>query len=405
MAPLPVEILRGVYLGILTGIIPALAAWGLGFLFKYLTGVSIPGFGVVVLALALAGVNGGLLALTDPTIQESANATAVLVAIVVVLMLSLYAHAKGDAMGATFPKHVSLSRLRERTLSADVVELVGGRGQVRVEVVGPVTDIEGYPPVPVDVRAAIQAGEWTFPGDLPLAELESRLAERLRTEFDLTDVAVSIDQQGRATVAAAPPISGLSKRVPAGERAVSVDCLVPTGVARGDVVTVVAADTKVEGTVVSARSGGGPLIDSEPDGGTPGLPDDEPISPSSTTVGGQGRLTVTIPQSDVDVLLAATEPSIVVRARGKRREFELVSLLRRAGKRFQKLTLRENGALDGVTLRDADVREAYGVAILAVRRPDGWVLAPRGDTALESGDAVFAVGSRDALDAFAGAVS
>ncbi len=49
MAALPVEVVLGVYLGLLTGIIPALVAWSLGFLFKYFTGVSVP---------ALAGPRG-----------------------------------------------------------------------------------------------------------------------------------------------------------------------------------------------------------------------------------------------------------------------------------------------------------------------------------------------------------
>ena len=59
MASLPFEVLFGIYLGLLTGIVPALVAWALGFGFKYFTGVSIPGFGVVVLALAIAGASGG----------------------------------------------------------------------------------------------------------------------------------------------------------------------------------------------------------------------------------------------------------------------------------------------------------------------------------------------------------
>lgn len=38
MASLPVEILFGVYLGLLVGIIPALISWALGFIFKYARG-------------------------------------------------------------------------------------------------------------------------------------------------------------------------------------------------------------------------------------------------------------------------------------------------------------------------------------------------------------------------------
>jgi len=180
MAPVPVEVLFGIYLGILTGIIPALVAGVLGFAFEYLTNVTAPGFGVVVLGLAIAGINGGFLALNDPTLRQDASGTVVIVAIVVVLMITLYAHARGDELGATFPHRVSLRGLRERTLSSDVVELVGNRGEVRVEVTGEVEDIEGYPLLPDAIRAGIHDGEWRLPADLPLSELESRFAKRLR---------------------------------------------------------------------------------------------------------------------------------------------------------------------------------------------------------------------------------
>lgn len=254
---LPVQVLLGIYLGILTGIIPALVAGVLGFLFKYFTGVSIPGLGVVALALAVAGVNGGLLALNDPTIRANENATALLVAIIVVLMLALYAHAKGDKLGASLPRHISLRDLTQRSLSVDVIERVGGRGQVRVQIAGEVGNMEGYPPLSTELRTEIGDDEWTFPADIPLAELETRLADRLRTDYDLADVAVRLDERARATINAAPPTGGLSRRVPEGERAVSIAALLPTGVARGDKVRVRTETGTVTGTVAGARTSGG----------------------------------------------------------------------------------------------------------------------------------------------------
>jgi len=89
-----------------------------------------------------------------------------------------------------------------------VIELVGGRGRVSVEVTGEVNDMEGYPPLPTETRRSILDGDWTFPADLPLA-VEERFAERLQTELDLADVTVRIDEQARATVAAAPPTGAL----------------------------------------------------------------------------------------------------------------------------------------------------------------------------------------------------
>ncbi|MFB6307718.1 MAG: potassium channel family protein [Haloarculaceae archaeon] len=411
MASLPVEILLGIYLGLLVGIIPALASWAMGFAFKYFTGVTIPGFAVVVLAIALAGVNGGLLALTDRSITQSPNAPRILTAIVLVGMVSLYAHSKGDQMGATFPRRLSLRSLREKGLSKDVVELVGGGNQVRIHVVGEVADMEGYPPLPEDVRAEIRASEWTFPADLRIRELEERLAERLETKFDLGDVSVSVDEKGRATVVAAPPFSGLSKRVGSGRHAVSVDALLPTGLARGDEVTLITADAQARGTVVSARSGDG-TGSREPTLAAPETveaDDTEEVSAAPvrapTTDGGEGRITVAVRRTDAQPLLRADTAKVVVESRGTRREFELVSLLRRADQRFRRLTVREGGDLDGVTLAAAGLRETHGVGVLAVRKADGWKIAPDSGTRIEAGDDLYAVGTRDGLDAFAEAVA
>ncbi|ELZ45836.1 TrkA-C domain protein [Halorubrum californiense DSM 19288] len=416
---LPVEIVFGIYLGVITGIVPALVAGVLGFVFKYVTDVTIPGLGVVVLSLAIAGVNGGLLALNDETIRSSERAPAILTAIVVVLMLSMYAHAQGDRLGASVPKRISLKQLRDRTLSTDVIELVGGRGRVAVEVAGEVNDMEGYPPLPADTRRAILDGDWTFPADLPLAELEDRFAERLRTELDLADVAVRIDEQARATVSAAPPTGALSKRVPAGKRAVSVSALVPTGIARGDVVRVITPDLDAEGAVIAARSSGtpepgagaaskpapaagddpDPADDARTDGGEEAVAA-PPAATAPTTTGGEGRVTLALDRSEATALLRADRGRVLVLSRGTRREYELTALLRRAGKRFRKVSVVAGGPLDGHTIGEAEVRETYDVAVLAARH-ESWTIAPDGSQALSADDDLFVVGSRDALDRFA----
>ncbi|MFB6095951.1 MAG: potassium channel family protein [Haloferacaceae archaeon] len=433
MQSFPVQILLGIYLGVLSGIIPAVVAGVLGFIFRYFTGVSIPGFGVVVLALAVAGINGGLLALNDPTIKQGENATAFIVAILVVLMLALYAHAKGDKLGSSLPRRMSLRALTARTLSTDVVELVGGRGQVRITPVGEVGDMEGYPPLPAELRGDLRDGEWTFPADVPLAELETRLADRLRTDYDLADVSVRLDERARATIAAAPPVGGLSRRVPAGKRAVSVDALLPTGVARGEEVRVGVGDTAVTGTVVSAKTSGseeplrkavtlptgtppgGESTDGEPapDGGRPRDPRTDggeeaaeaPTLQTPVTTGGEGRLTVAVDRGDAAALLGAERGRVVVRSRGTRREFELTALLRRVGQRIRRVTVASEGPLDDVAIGEAKVHDVYGVAILAVRHGGEWQVAPRGETRLAAGDELFVVGTRDALASFAEAAA
>ncbi|WP_276298919.1 potassium channel family protein [Halorussus lipolyticus] len=408
-----VELLLGIYIGVLTAVVPALVAWSLGFTFRYFTGVTIPGFGVLVFGVAIAGIQGGLLGLLDPQFVTSPTA---LVSALVVMMATLYAHAQGDRMGAEFPRRFTLRGLRDRGLSADAIERVGRFGQVRVGVTGDVGDVEGYPSLPDDLRATIRAGEWTFPADLPLSELELRLEERLRTDYDLAAVSATIDAKGRATVSAAPPAGSLSRRVPTGHRAVSVDALVPTGLARRDEVTVSTPETEVEGTVLSARSGSGSETDARapvsrptsPDADTPATTDGTdstvkmatPSAASGQATGGEGRVTVAVPRREARTLLGAASAAIRVRARGTRREFELLSLLRRDGKRIRRVELAGGGPLDGTLLGDAAVRDEFGIAVLAVRRGSEWTVAPAGTTRLTAGDELYVVGQRDALDRF-----
>ncbi len=411
MAPLPVDslpvqVLLGVYLGLLIGIVPALVAGTLGFAFKYVTGVTIPGLGVVVLGLAIAGVNGGLLALNDPAVRSAANAPTLVVAILVVLMLTLYAHARGDALGARLPRRLNLRKLADRTLSADVIEIVDARRQVRVRVTGEVSDVEGYPGLPADLRAALRAVTYSFPADLPVADLERRAAERLRQEFDLAEVRVEVDDRGRATVAAAPPVGTVSKRVESGERAVSLATLVPTGVVRGDAVTVLSDGETFEGRVVAARSAGVAVSAPPPADATDGDPasDPEATPTAPTTAGGEGRVTVAVPADRAAALLERAPTQVAVRPRESSREYELVSLLRRAGNRFERVTVREDGPLDGVTIAGADVRRRHGVTVLAVRSGGEWRLGPDGGTTLSAGDDLYAAGRHDALAAFTEAI-
>lgn len=256
---------------------------------------------------------------------------------------------------------------------------------------------------------------WEFPGDLRLSALEERVADRLRSEFDLQDVSVTVDERGQATVAAAPPAAGVSKRTPPGKRAVSVETLVPTGVARGDEVAVLTGDDgRIEGTVVSARSGGSggaPQTGaSTAAGGGGGDDDDEGVDAADqpvqaaapTTTGGDGRVTVAVSRADAERLLATGGAPVVVQSRSTGREYELLGVLRRAGRRVRRVTLGEGDPL-GVAASPAGVRDEYGVSVLAVRDGDGggWRVAPDATATLAGGQELFVAGSRSALDQFA----
>ncbi|WP_336343803.1 TrkA C-terminal domain-containing protein [Halalkalicoccus ordinarius] len=394
---LPVQLLLGVYLGVLTGVLPALVSWALGFSFRYVTGVTVPGLAVVVLGTALAGISGGLMGLLDPAVAETWVSV---VALLVVMMGCLWAHDQGDEMGAEFPRRLTLGTLRDHTLPRDVVERVGRFGQVRVRIRAPIGDVEGYPSLPDDVRRRLRADAWTFPADLPIPALESRLATRLRREYDLADVTVSIDDEGMATVAAAPAPGGLSRRVPEGKRGVSIETLVPTGLARGDRVRISLPERTVEATVLSVTEGTeGHAEASESDATDDTAEKEEPERRAAVAAGGEGRVTVTVPSGAVADVLESTQPRLTAYPRGTRREFDLVALLGRAGVRFASLQVGSAG-LAGTALEDRETRERHGVALLGVRHADGWRIAPRGDVALAAGDELLVAGPVKALRTF-----
>ncbi len=414
MTAFPLEVLLGIYLGLLTGIVPAFVAGSLGFLVRYFTGVSLPGFGVVVLALSIASVQGGLLGLVEPDIAQSPR---LLVAVLVVLMLALYAHNQGDSLGASLPRRLSLKNLRQRTLSADVIEIVGSVGQVTIRPSGEIRDIEGYPPLPPTLRQTLKNGSWRLPADLPLAELARRLEDRLRTEYDLTDIAVTVDERGRATIAAAPPSSGLSKRVPAGQRAVSLSTVIPTGLARGDLVRVriqsgSESDKPVEATVLSVESdadtkdsGAGADDTSSEDGDPPAAP--KPAG--NATAGGNGRVTLAVPRTVTGRLLAAESPRIEVLPRGTNDLFEAFTRIRTAGYGVRHVTsspvLDQSGAADATPKVDP---AAYDLEVLAIKRAGvetgdrrrGWVFGPGLERALAPGDEAYVAGRTTDLRRF-----
>lgn len=406
MVSLPVDILLGLYLGALVGVLPALCVWAASFGFRYREGLSLPRGGAVALGLALAALTAFVLSVVGEATLDAAGPFRLGLAAGVVVALSAYAHTKGDRMAAEFPRRLSLSDLRGQAISREKADLVEDGTAVRVRVVGEVTDVDGYPPLSESMRTELRNAEFELPADLRLSELEARVAQRLETIYDLAAVEVDVDDRGRARVGAAPPFSGLSKRIDGGRHAVTVSGLVPTGIARGDEVTVITPSAQVRGTVISARS---PGEDADPPEIEP-RPEDDPADREEvprpvrtpTTAGGDGQVTVAVTRTDVQPLLRATETKIVVESRDIDREYEVVSLLRRVGHHIRRIAVRSGSQLDGRSLGRTDLREDHDLAVLAVRKASGWQIAPSGETILEAGDELFAAGTRENLDRFDG---
>lgn len=382
----------GLYVGVLTGVFTGFLAFLLAFGFKYVAGVKLSDRMALLIGLSIAGLQGGLLGLLKE--PEQLRSPTVLSALLLVLMMTLFAHKKGTDLGEHLPRGVWARALWQRTLSSEAVERIGRFGQVRVRVSGEVGDVDGYPPLPERLRADIQSETWTFPADLPLSELETRLHDRLRTAYDLAAVRVAIDAQGRATVSAAPPLGGLSRRVPSDKRAVSVEATLPAGLARGDSVDLQVAEEWLSADVLSVRPGGEEGADEDDSGD-----ESEPAAVRRRREGGAGRVTVAVAPTRAGNVVERGVDGLLANARGRGSEFELVSVLRRGGERFRKLTVREASGVDGARLADLDLRSAHGVDVLAIGRGAEWTVAPGGSATLAGGDELFAVGPKAGLTA------
>ncbi len=70
----------------------------------------------------------------------------------------------------------------------------------------------------------------------------------------------------------------------------------------------------------------------------------------------------------------------------------------------RELALGPGGVTDR-SLRDARIRERFGVTVVAIRRPDGLMLNPPPDTMLRAGDVVRVFGLTDQVEAFAAAAA
>lgn len=392
----------GVYVGVLTGVFTGFLSFLLAFGFQYVAGVKLSDRIGLMIGLGVVGLQGTRL-LRDPSFLRSPT---ILAALLVVMLVTLFAHQKGADLGKELPKGALTHRLWKRTLSSETVERIGRFGQVRVRVSGEVDDVDGYPPLPDRLRTEIAEGSWTFPADLPLAELETRLADRLRSEYELAAVRATIDAEGRATVAAAPSSGGLSRRIPPGRRGVGVDATLPAGLARGDEVELAVDDEWLRGSVVSVterRPEGAPERESEtPDGEDE---TDRSASAATETPGGEGRAIVAVPFEQVETVVDGDVRGVLARSRGGGPEFELVTLLRRGGERFQKLTVRPGSDGEGVRLAELALRPEHGVDVLALRRADEWTFAPTGATTLRAEDDLFAVGPKAGLAALAEVVA
>lgn len=407
MASAYVELILGISLGVIVGVLPAIVAFLLGTALPSLAERRFARLVVGLVSLPAAVVVAVFLDVAPPGIEQAPRIVA---GGTVVVLSVLYGFSLGARVGSALRRDGGAEREHGRPLSSSAIDSVDATGQVTISPSTDVGDVSGYPPLSEDLRATIASEQWRLPADLPLSELEARIERQLRTTYGLSQVDVTVDPRGTASVDAAPPVTGIARRVPDGCRAVSLPTLLPDGVTPGDVAVIETEAGTVDAVILSASPGrtreersastdrfSGPTDRSpsgEPGSDHRSLGDGTDGSPTSSD--DLDRVTVAVPTAAADALLAADGATVAVKSRDTRPDFRAISSLDRSGYAVR------------VTTVDADVLDALGsdrrdVSTFAARPPgedaaDDWTFDPD-LSSLETGWEAVVVGEAATLGA------
>ncbi|MCU4741397.1 hypothetical protein [Natronoglomus mannanivorans] len=391
MGDIPYESLIGIAYGLLTGFVPALVvgvgAIGVGLVGDRSVSISVP-VPVSVPIGTLATIAGAIgigvaIGIFDPNAGRS-ELTRLTMASTVAGLIGVVATSHGSQIARELPRDRTFPTVRGQALSADAVDAVDAMGQVTIRPTGAIREFEGYPPLSPELRTSLEDGSWRFPADLQLVELERRLAQRLRTAYDLSQVDVSIDGRGRATIAAAPPAKGVATTLSEGTRAVTVSGLLPTGIERGDSVAISARGRGVRGEVLAVGTeSDSPGHDNEDEDGNRFERATDRRHADTGFDGGVGQLTVAVETADAGALLEASTHRLVVLPSGDNHEFEAATLLEDAGEPVTAVEVADGESIDPA--------ETLGVC-----SDEQWQFASdETDTNMESAARAFVVGSRE----------
>lgn len=135
-----------------------------------------------------------------------------------------------------------------RELDGDVSQLVKAVGRVvAVEIPEDIEDVEGYDPVSEEAKAEMRNKTLLFPRKLTVADLEARVAARLRDDYDVGYVDVDIDENGAVEyIGVGTRLAGIGPTLGPGMGATAVKADPPNNASPGDVVQVWATDPERE---------------------------------------------------------------------------------------------------------------------------------------------------------------
>ncbi|MHB9287786.1 potassium transporter TrkA [Halobacteriales archaeon Cl-PHB] len=273
------------------------------------------------------------------------------------------AAAAGRRAGDSFAADV-FTDARESGVETDVGRLVRSVGRVvAVELPQDVGDVVGYDPVPEATKAELAGKRFVFPRKLTVADLESRLVTRLKTDYAVGHVDVELTDDGSVEyLALGSRAAGIGPTLPPATNAVAVRADPAFAASAGDLVQVWETDPMRRVLTAELR----------------GVADDV--------------VTLAIDAADTSKVDPTTEYRLVTLPVDDRPDREFASLLRAADETYSSVTVEAGSPLHGMPVG------ALAVTVVSVSGDAAEpAVLPARDHVLAAGDVLYAIAKPEAL--------
>lgn len=345
----------------------AAVAAGTAFLYRWYSGQSAPDGVPILLGLSLIAIS---LNTTDILRESLVDGGVVADDTAVVTVATFVAGTVAADAGRRLGEHVAAglpSVQSVRGFDADVGQLVRAAGRVvRVTVPEVIEDIDGYEPVPEDVKADLAGATFLFPRRLTVVELRERFADRLQRDYDVGHVDVELAADGSVEyLALGRRLAGIGQTLPPGVVAVAIRADPAFTATPGDRVQVWRDDGEGDPRRV--------------------------VTGELRAVAGDAA-TVVVDEGDAAALSDDVHYRLVTLPDEVQPDREFATLLRSADETMAAIPIRPDSELDGVTI--AAIGE---LTVAAVSSGDDVDAIPERDRPLAAGDTVYVVGRLDAI--------
>lgn len=349
---------------VVLGLVAAAVTMGASFLYRLRARAELPDSVALLLGLGSATAGLGTQHIFVQFVGGTPDVLGVPAAAgnVLVLAVAGVAAVAGNQLGLRL---ATSAWARERSWHLDVSPLVRVTGRAAsVTLPDEIGDVDGYDPVPQEVKEALAGETLDFPRGLTVAQLEEQLALRIQDEHEVGYVDAEVTRDGDVPyLALGHRPAGIGPTLPPGSAAVALRADPPLSATAGDTVQIWRTH-----------------------------PEPERVATGELRAAVDDVATVAVDEEAAGRLDPTDEHRLVTLPGDENPERDLAAALRRADETLGVLAVDAGGPLEGRTLGSLEV------AVIAVEAADGTVeTIPSRDRPLAAGEVAYVLGRPEAL--------